>query len=470
MIKYLSIHGFRGFGQPRHINFAIPNGKSGSGITFIVGANNSGKTTILEALRSFNCNPSESQTYSEKKRNKKADGGKVHLKLALENGDVFTIDSTERGGSPTEFKKNNVIVNEHRSPITIFTLQSRRHVEYTFHRDSGTSREFYLRNQLSNTPNRSASLSNFGARLFKMYENKHNFDLLLQRILGHDLLWTIEQNESNQYYIKFTVNGQDHSSEGLGDGIWSIFTICDALYDSNPNDMIVIDEPELSLHPAYQKRTLSVIKEYAKDRQIVISTHSPYFIDLFSLVDGATLLRTVKNRFGDIDVYELSEEAKKSFSGFLNDLSQPHTFGTEAKELFFIEDNIILVEGQEDVVMYSKAAETLSINLYGSFFGWGAGGAPKIPKVLRILNDLGYSKVAIIFDGDKLSDKQALEGIFPQYSYFIISTDDIRDKKEISYRPAKSGLMKENGTLKEEYRSEMTQLLNAINEYLHNSQ
>jgi predicted ATPase len=54
-------------------------------------------------------------------------------------------------------------------------------------------------------------------------------------------------------FIKFTFDNKSHNSEGIGDGIGSIFTICDALYDSESNSTIVIDEPELSLHPAYQK-------------------------------------------------------------------------------------------------------------------------------------------------------------------------------------------------------------------------
>ena len=40
---------------------------------------------------------------------------------------------------------------------------------------------------------------------------------------------------------KLIVNGCTHSSEGLGDGIWSVFTICDALYDSEPKCTICID-------------------------------------------------------------------------------------------------------------------------------------------------------------------------------------------------------------------------------------
>ena len=37
MIKELSIEGYRGFGEKQEIEFATPNDKKGSGLTFLVG-------------------------------------------------------------------------------------------------------------------------------------------------------------------------------------------------------------------------------------------------------------------------------------------------------------------------------------------------------------------------------------------------------------------------------------------------
>ena len=51
MIKYLEIHGLRGFGECQKVNFAIPSShKRGSGLTILVGANNTRKKTIIEYL------------------------------------------------------------------------------------------------------------------------------------------------------------------------------------------------------------------------------------------------------------------------------------------------------------------------------------------------------------------------------------------------------------------------------------
>ena len=49
---------------------------------------------------------------------------------------------------------------------------------------------------------------------------------------------------------------------------------------------IVIDEPEIALHPDVQKRLMERLKFHSKTKQIIVSTHSPYFIDLNLLTCG----------------------------------------------------------------------------------------------------------------------------------------------------------------------------------------
>lgn len=464
MIKNISIHGLRGFGEERSIIFSIPNGSPGSGLTILVGANNTGKTTIAEALRSFNSLKDNPPSFSERKRNMKCENGRVHLKMQTDSDETYTIDTIANGGSTTQMMKENAEDTEWWEAPKTFVLQSRRYVDYEFPQ-SYMERNDYVRNQQMNTHNRTASIYEFNARLFKMQKNKELFDELLKKVLGYNLEWTIEQNDNGTFYLKLVVNGCVHSSEGLGDGIWSVFTICDALYDSEAGCTILIDEPELSLHPAYQKKIMSLFIEYSKDRQIIINTHSPYFIDFPSIIMGAALYRTVKNSDGDIDVFFLSDQSRTALSGFLKNINQPHTLGTEAKEIFFLDDRIIITEGQEDVIMYNKAADALGICLSGTFFGWGSGGSSNISKIATILKDLGYQKVFAIFDGDKLEDKNRFEQDFPEYSCQIISALDIRDKPSVK-KEAKIGIMTEKGELKEEYKTEMDRLFQNVNDYL----
>ena len=47
----------------------------------------------------------------------------------------------------------------------------------------------------------------------------------------------------------------------------------------NPeNSIILIDEPELSLHPKWQQRIVDVYRKIGKNNQIIIATHSPHIL------------------------------------------------------------------------------------------------------------------------------------------------------------------------------------------------
>lgn len=453
LIKEISISGFRGFGKTQTVQFAIPNEeKRGSGLTIITGPNNSGKTTIIEALRAFNGN--ESPSFSEGRRNVKTDGI-VNLTITDDEEKSATIKSIPGGGSST---------GKSETKFQIYILQSRRSVPFEFGR-TDWDRDQYISYSQRFGNQRTASLDNFDARIFQIEKKKSDFDVLIKQILGSDFCWTIEQRDSGKYYIKYISGGVAHSSEGVGDGIWSIFTICAALFDAPEKSTIVIDEPELSVHPALQKRLMELLLEYSKTRQIVISTHSPYFINWEAIINGAKLLRIVKES-GDSTCYQMSEGCRGLFTGIMRDLNNPHTLGLEANEVFFLEDKIILVEGQEDVVIFNRICNQLGKDLQGNFYGWGVGGAPKMRAFLMLFQDMGYKHVVSILDGDQkeLSNELRTEFSKPEYMFLVLPTDDIRDKKG-QRLPEKEGIATEKGKLKNEYEQDINRLFDNINAY-----
>jgi len=69
--------------------------------------------------------------------------------------------------------------------------------------------------------------------------------------------------------------------------------------------VILIDEPELSLHPSWQNRVLKIYENFAKqnDCQIIIATHSPHIIGS-AKNEYLRILR--KNEEGNIEVVDNS--------------------------------------------------------------------------------------------------------------------------------------------------------------------
>ena len=273
--------------------------------------------------------------------------------------------------------------------------------------------------------------------------------------MNPSLSWMIDQSDQGQYYLQANNDNHFHNSDGLGEGIISLIFIVDALYDSKPDGMIVIDEPELSLHPAYQRRLARLFADYAKDRQIVYATHSPYFVDFTHILNGAEIAR-VHKRDGGSSISQLSRSTAAQLRGSLTDHHNPHTLGLEAREAFVRDDGMVLVEGQEDVVYYPLVLDQLrkmdqiadrNISaLKEGFFGWGTGGADKTKKILALLNDLGFERVAAIFDKNKANLIPAVRKEFPKYYFDSIKADDVRTKLEKSLH----GLLDENHELRSE--------------------
>lgn len=381
--------------------------------------------------------------------------GKIFLSFTNENDQTCTITTVPEGGSSTQ-KSNTLSLN-------CYVLPSRRAVPFDFSKGL-SDRNTYVSTFQKLENQRSSSLVNFQYRIFQIQRRKESFDAVITKVLGSDFQWTVEQRDNGAYYIKYMTNGVSHSSEGVGDGIWSIFTICAALFDAPEDSTIVIDEPELSVHPALQKRLMTLLLEYSRTRQIIICTHSPYFVNWEAIVNGANLIRVVKE--GAVSkCYTISDTCRHFFNGILRDLNNPHTLGIEANEAFFLEDSIILVEGQEDVVIFNKMAKNLNMTLKGNFFGWGVGGAPKMNAFLRLFKDLGYKKIVAVLDGDKADDAQKLKTNFPEYKIITLIQDDIRDKKAREIQ-AKSGISDERGNYKEIYKAYIIGLINEINSAL----
>lgn len=454
----IEINGLRGFGNKQTINFGIPNGNTGSGLTIVVGPNNSGKSTVIEAINAFN--QSQPPSIPEGKRNI-GNGRKVEITLYNDAGHCVSLKTVDKGGSETNFFETGLSINE----IKPFIVPSRRMFEPYFSK-SPYNRDQHIA-EYGLPAKRGMGYNQFTRRLFEIQRNQETFNAfnaILNKILGTSPEWYIEQADSGQYYLKFVYENSEHNSDGSGEGLLSIFIIVDSLYDSNRGDLIVIDEPELSVHPALQKKLLSLLAEYAKDRQIVISTHSPYFIDWESIINGAAVIRVIKE-LNVSTAYKLSTATVEKIKA-LGGIPNPHTYGIDAKEVFFLHENIVLVEGQEDVVVYKRILQQLGITLEGDFYGWGVGGADNMKNVASILKDLGFKKVCGILDANKAANIPSLEADFPGYKFVSIDANDVRDKPASGAKEEVEGLSDINGVIKVQYKAHVKEIFAGVNVFL----
>lgn len=440
MINELSCCGYRGFATKQSLKLAIPNGKRGSGLTVLVGPNGGGKSTLVECFSKIATN---NVSFTDGKRNKLA-GDKVSINITY-NGKTGLLESVHEGGSETTWKCDI-------GKPKIYHLPSRR-VFNPYFGKSSWNREQYITNP-ENIQFRGSQLNFFAYRLFDANKNP-DFNKLFWKILGKELPWTIDQDDTGQYYVK--VKKSDtiyHNSDGLGEGIVSLLFIVDALFEAKSDELIVIDEPELSLHPQLQIRLLNEILEKTKDIQVVISTHSANMISIEAAINGGEIARVFENDKGSV-IASIDNTCREYFESYTNNIYNPHILGNDARSCFFAEDGFIITEGQEDVLLIPKIMDQLGLPNSIALFGFGAGGASNISQIAYILHCLGFSYIGALFDGDKEKEYTEFNHDFAKFGYkaWIIPADDIRDKPEI-HREEKLGLLDKNNKLKPQYNTD----------------
>jgi hypothetical protein len=451
-IRAIEVDGFRGFATKQRVELAVPDGRPGSGLTIIVGPNNAGKSTINEALRFFGAR--EPHSFSVGQRNANA-GDRVDLRIEYDNGSDRRLYSARTGASESLFDPR--ISND---PEAIIALPSRRYFAAHFHGRSMGRGEYAV--HLNRVGARGSIIDAITSRLFKVQENPAAFNDVLGKLVDPVPEWVIDRADLGQHFLKFNMKGLHHNSEGLGEGYVSLLFLVDALYDSQDGQLIAVDEPELSLHPALQRRLADLFIEYSSSRQIVLSTHSPYFLPMHVLINGARVVRVASGVDGS-RVWHLSPGTAERLTGLLTDLNNPHVLGLDAREVFFLEDRVILVEGQDDVLFYPQMATQLDNRFEGALFGWGVGGATKMTIIAAVLQELGFERVVGILDSDKPQVRACLEKQFPKFKFFCIPTIGMRTRGEQKSRPAVVGLLDRESNVRPEYRADACKLVDDVN-------
>ena len=84
----------------------------------------------------------------------------------------------------------------------------------------------------------------------------------------------------NSAFLSNSINTMDIKVDKLGSGIEMIISLMllETLASLSKDEiMIIIDEPELHLHPSLQEHFIKYLKRISSEKQILLSTHSPYF-------------------------------------------------------------------------------------------------------------------------------------------------------------------------------------------------
>jgi hypothetical protein len=222
-------------------------------------------------------------------------------------------------------------------------------------------------------------------------------------ILGYK--WELEtiNPEKNQYGIRLEKEGHSFLLSAASSGEKEFLTYLFAIFALNVRDaLIIVDEPELHLHPRWQKKLLGLFGTLSAltGNQFVLATHSPTFIS----PDSIRYVSRVFSRDQQSHILRLSTEQLPNAKFLL------HIVNSQNNESIFFADEVVLVEGLSDRLFFetvfdkfgreSKYAPTLEVVSVGgkSFF--------EAYKALLVACQVSYS---IIADRDYLSQVGSTE-------------------------------------------------------------
>jgi predicted ATPase len=96
-----------------------------------------------------------------------------------------------------------------------------------------------------------------------------------------------EKNKDIKEIKAIESNGSEIPFSNLSDGTLRMIGYISLLYSSHLPSLIAIEEPERNLHPAILTDLAFVLKRLSQRTQVVITTHSSQLLDCFSLQDIA---------------------------------------------------------------------------------------------------------------------------------------------------------------------------------------
>lgn len=268
--------------------------------------------------------------------------------------------------------------------------------------------------------------------------------------LGYSWNLQIKDPNKNIYEIILSKEGKNFSLSQASSGEKEIINFLLEIFAFNiKNGLLIVDEPEVHLHPKWQSILIELFFDLANvtQNQFIISTHSAVFINQKTI---SNVVRVYKN-----GITSNVKTIEKDNTSGTKDLL--HIINSHNNEKIFFADKVVLVEGITDRIFFEKL-----IGVYSTLFAT----VPEIIEVLEVYGKINLAKYQqllqrisvtnfIIADRDYLEDigSEEVKTLF-QADYSRIEQQVIKDKKSIDgqtlFQQIEQAIQSENlQTLKE---------------------
>jgi predicted ATPase len=184
-------------------------------------------------------------------------------------------------------------------------------------------------------------------------------------------------------------------------GIKELLVLLTHLYNDD-NQYLIIDEPELNLHPQYQSFFMQEVRKLAGDpsvdkkkKVVFLVTHSPFILDFRSVEDVKSVISFNLNHSIPRHIFDMDSASTARLSTLVPRLNVHH------KQLFF-SDNPIFVEGILDAQIVGTMQEARGVSVAGAGSCIiDAGGCEEVNRYLDLCIAFGKS-AHFLYDLDSL--------------------------------------------------------------------
>jgi len=290
-------------------------------VIVLAGVNGSGKTTILESIKDFFYNKNIDYDILEKSN--------INLDIFFEDFEKKNIEEAEKSSNnykqplwnffnalqSYQYEKynnnglyQNLIAKRFENPPKIIYVPANNIFEEVETKSTTLSRNYEFINivnseLMEDIPSYIATRRNYLATIEEDLTMKEVTNIIVNEInsifsiLELDVkLKGFSKDEKTMPIFENSV-GEEFDINDLSSGEKQLFlrTLSIKMLEPN-NSIILIDEPELSLHPKWQQRIIEVYKKIGENNQIILATHSPHILGSVSNENIFILYRDEKGK------------------------------------------------------------------------------------------------------------------------------------------------------------------------------
>lgn len=252
---------------------------------------------------------------------------------------------------------------------------------------------------------KNAGQAGFGIDTVVLLEERMDLRIQVEATLSHLFNRKILLEWDSGNLIARAILGDSGTSYRLDrdecHGIKELLVLLTHLYnDEHPH--LIIDEPELNLHPQYQAFFMQEVRKLAGDPEadkrkkiVFLVTHSPFILDFRSIEDVKSVLSFSLDYSVPSHILGIDAAATTRLSSLVPRLNVHH------KQLFF-SDNPIFVEGILDAQLVGTMQEARGVSVAGAGSCIiDSGGCEEVNKYLELC--LAFRKSAhFLYDLDSL--------------------------------------------------------------------